>query len=116
MNTKRKGNDFERKIMSELSEDGYVCLRSAASLGQFDVVAIHPEKKLIQLIQAKSYKASKPERKRYYDENHKFSGIYMVGFRFIDNTDKIRLELPKEEGSILKNALEEAKTDAKNNV
>lgn len=42
MNTKRKGNRNERRSMAIFEAAGYLCCRSAASLGMFDIVAIGP--------------------------------------------------------------------------
>lgn len=39
MNCKAKGNRLERKTISRLEAAGYLCVRSAASLGPFDIVA-----------------------------------------------------------------------------
>lgn len=42
MNCKRKGTRLERKTLALLKAAGYTCIRSAASLGVFDVIAINP--------------------------------------------------------------------------
>lgn len=42
MNNKRKGSRLERKTIAMLRAAGYLCTRSAASLGVFDVIAINP--------------------------------------------------------------------------
>lgn len=42
MNGKRKGTRLEHKTMAVLKAAGYTCIRSAASLGVFDVLAINP--------------------------------------------------------------------------
>ena len=42
MNAKRKGNRLEYKTIAKLKAAGYLCIRSAASLGPFDVLAINP--------------------------------------------------------------------------
>jgi hypothetical protein len=42
MNCKRKGTRLERKTIALLKAAGYVCIRSAASLGPFDIIAINP--------------------------------------------------------------------------
>lgn len=39
MNTKAKGNRLEYKTIHLLESAGYRCMRSAASLGPFDVIA-----------------------------------------------------------------------------
>lgn len=42
MNCKRKGNRLEHKTIEKLKAAGYICVRSAASLGPFDIIAINP--------------------------------------------------------------------------
>lgn len=42
MNRKRKGSRLEHKTIAQLTAAGYVCIRSAASMGPFDIVALHP--------------------------------------------------------------------------
>ncbi len=41
MNTKAKGTRLERKALKLLESVGYQCLRSAASLGPFDIIALN---------------------------------------------------------------------------
>ncbi len=54
MNKKRKGNKNEHKSISLLENMGYRCTRAAASLGEWDIVAISP--KDVLLVQVKSNK------------------------------------------------------------
>jgi len=42
MKRKRKGHRLERKTFAQLTAAGYLCIRSAASLGPFDIIAISP--------------------------------------------------------------------------
>jgi len=42
MNCKRKGTPLERKTILMLKAAGYTCIRSAASMGPFDIIAINP--------------------------------------------------------------------------
>jgi hypothetical protein len=42
MTCKRKGSRLERKSIARLKAAGYLCIRSAASLGPFDIIAINP--------------------------------------------------------------------------
>lgn len=51
-NTKKKGNEREHKTMRRLEDVGYKCCRSAASLGEWDVIAIGPAG--VRLVQVKS--------------------------------------------------------------
>lgn len=41
MNAKAKGNRLEHKTIKLLTSVGYQCIRSAASLGPFDIIATH---------------------------------------------------------------------------
>ena len=41
-NTTRQGANFELKVMHDLEEHGYTCLRSSGSRGAVDVVAVAP--------------------------------------------------------------------------
>ena len=41
-NTARQGAAFELKVMHDLEEHGYTCLRSSGSRGAVDVVAVGP--------------------------------------------------------------------------
>ena len=41
-NTTRQGANFELKVMHDLEEHGYTCLRSSGSRGAVDVVAVEP--------------------------------------------------------------------------
>ena len=50
MNTKRKGSSREHKTMQRLEGVGYSCTRAAASLGEWDVIAVGPcDVRLIQV-------------------------------------------------------------------
>lgn len=42
MDTKAKGNRAERKAKAILERAGYVCTKSGASLGVFDIIAENP--------------------------------------------------------------------------
>ncbi len=55
MNTKRKGTRNERKTRTILTQQGFVCARSAASLGPFDVIAIGPDR--VRLVQVRTNRA-----------------------------------------------------------
>lgn len=75
MNRKRKGTYYERKARKILESQDYYVIRSAGSLGLFDLVAIHKSTGEVRLIQVKSGKSS-------------FKGL-VNPFK----TDKIKLEL-----------------------
>jgi hypothetical protein len=42
VNCKAKGTRLERKTFKMLQSAGYQCIRSAASLGAFDIIAMNP--------------------------------------------------------------------------
>lgn len=52
MNAKRKGSRNEHRSMALLERAGYQCIRSAASLGPFDVIGIGSQD--MALVQVKS--------------------------------------------------------------
>jgi hypothetical protein len=58
---KRKGNRLEQKTIANLSAAGYLCIRSAASQGPFDVLALSPLG--IRCIQVKSNDWPRPEER-----------------------------------------------------
>lgn len=48
----KRGTAFERRVMVDLTKNGYACFRSAGSRGAADVLAIRPGR-MILLVQAK---------------------------------------------------------------
>ena len=61
MKTKQKGNRLERKTIAHLTAAGYLCVRSAASLGPFDIIAINPLG--LRCIQVKANDWPRPEER-----------------------------------------------------
>lgn len=61
MNCKAKGNRLERKTIAHLTAAGYICIRSAASLGPFDIIAINPLG--LRCIQVKANSWPRPEER-----------------------------------------------------
>lgn len=61
MNCKRKGTRLEHKTIAQLKAAGYTCIRSAASLGPFDIIAINPLG--LRCIQVKSNTWPRPEER-----------------------------------------------------
>lgn len=53
-NAKAKGSRLERKSRDILRQAGFEVVKAGGSLGIFDLVGIHPEKGLVQLVQVKS--------------------------------------------------------------
>lgn len=78
VNTARKGKRYEHYVRHEYLKQGYYCMRSAASKGVFDLIAINPDLKLIHVVQCKAGKVSKPEAERIKAEMAKFEGTYDV--------------------------------------
>lgn len=62
MNSKRKGTRLEHKTITMLKAAGYTCIRSAASLGAFDILAINPLG--IRCIQVKSNTWPRPAERQ----------------------------------------------------
>ena len=52
INTKAKGTRLEHRTMRVLEAAGYKCCRSAASLGEWDVIAVGPAG--VRLVQVKA--------------------------------------------------------------
>jgi len=52
INTKAKGTRLEHRTMKVLEAAGYKCCRSAASLGEWDVIAVGPTN--VRLVQVKA--------------------------------------------------------------
>ncbi len=61
MKCKRKGNRLEQKTIAKLSAAGYLCIRSAASMGPFDVLALSSGG--IRCIQVKANDWPRPEER-----------------------------------------------------
>ena len=58
INRKRKGSRYELLIANQYRAKGWYVMKSAASLGYADLIAIKPDKSLILLIQCKKGKLS----------------------------------------------------------
>lgn len=63
----RKGREFERQLVNQAKEEGYIALRSAGSKSLIDVVIIEKENKIIQLIQCKNTKTSIANLQKGFD-------------------------------------------------
>ncbi|MBN1436191.1 MAG: hypothetical protein JW936_03880 [Sedimentisphaerales bacterium] len=61
MNTKAKGNRLEHKAIKLLESVGYQCMRSAASLGPFDILAMN--RLGMRCIQVKANAWPRPEER-----------------------------------------------------
>lgn len=81
INRGRKGADYERKIANQLRKAGWAVIRSAASKGEFDLIAINKDLKQIKLIQCKRGKLGMTEIMNICQSGHKWQGSYSVTFR-----------------------------------
>lgn len=79
INRKRKGLDYERKIVRQLKSLGYMAARSAGSHSPIDVWAIHPQQKIVRLIQCKTGTAySEKKEQEILDALNEFNGQFIV--------------------------------------
>lgn len=79
MSNYRKGADYERQIVNELREQGFVCARSAGSKSKIDVWAVNERTKEVLLIQAKKGKPiPKKEREEILKLCDSLSGNYSL--------------------------------------
>ena len=92
MKTKAKGSRNERKAKALLETVGYVCTKSGASLGVFDIIAENPLG--IRHIQVKSNRIPDPvEREELIDMRKQLPGNSTVEFWvFYDGNTKPRIE------------------------
>jgi Holliday junction resolvase len=58
MNTKRKGNRNEHRTIALLEAAGYRCSRSAASLGDWDVIGIGPLDMVLVQVKTRDFPGS----------------------------------------------------------
>ena len=73
MNAKAKGNRQEHRTMTLLEALGYRCTRSAASLGEWDVVGIGVSD--VVLVQVKSSRGPRPAEMDVLREFHVPPGV-----------------------------------------
>jgi Holliday junction resolvase len=78
-----KGRRKEYQIVNDLRTLGYLAFRSAGSHSPVDVVAIHPEKQLIKLIQSKTDSMSENQKEKIKKENQNLNGEFWVRFEVI---------------------------------
>ena len=86
MNNKRKGSRKERLVKHQYESEGWIVVKSGASLSPFDLICLNIETKEIHYLQIKSgsvdtlkYGVKREEEafKQYKDDNYK------VKFKFI---------------------------------
>jgi Holliday junction resolvase len=70
-----KGRRYEYYVASLYTQKGYFVRRVAGSKGPFDLIAIHPEKGEILLIQVKKRGPIRQEERKRLSE---FRGVYTV--------------------------------------
>jgi len=75
-----KGRRKEYAIVNKLKAESFIAQRSAGSHSPFDVVAIHPKRKVIMLIQSKPDTMSENQIKKLEEENKALNGLYFVRF------------------------------------
>lgn len=92
MNTKAKGSRNERKAKQILERAGYVCTKSGASLGVFDIIAENPLG--VRHVQVKSNRIPDPiERKDMANMRRQLPANSTVEFWvFYDGNTKPRIE------------------------
>lgn len=77
--TYRKGARYERKIVKEYKEKGWLALRSAGSKSPIDVVAINPITKQIRLIQCKT-NINKTKARKIEEAHPELTGLFYIEF------------------------------------
>ena len=78
-----KGRRKEYKTVHEMRDKGFIAQRTAGSHSPVDVIAIHPEKKLIRLIQCKPDSMNAHQQQKIRNENKKLNGMFDVKFSVI---------------------------------
>lgn len=75
-----KGKKYEQKIVRQLKSEGYIAARSAASKSPIDVWAVHPQARIIRLIQAKKGRnvVTGKQKKEIKDLCESLTGPYNV--------------------------------------
>lgn len=81
------GRAKEYRIVNKLKEEGYIAQRTAGSHSPYDVIAIHPDKKIVLLVQSKPESMSKKAKDDLYLNNlnklhlnKEGIGLYMLKF------------------------------------
>ena len=75
-----KGRKFEYQVAKEYRAMGYISFRTAGSHSPVDVIAIHPKKKKMFLVQCKHGKIYKPEIARILADTKQLNGTFEVDF------------------------------------
>lgn len=70
VNAKAKGTRAELRCIKDLEGQGYLCTRAGASLGLFDVIAMHPTGAVARFIQVKSGTSRLTRKDRVELENN----------------------------------------------
>ena len=78
-----KGRRKEYKTVHEMRDKGFIAQRTAGSHSPVDVIAIHPEKKLIRLIQCKPDSMNAHQQQKIRNENKKLNGMFEVKFSVV---------------------------------
>lgn len=78
-----KGRRKEYKWVNDLKDEGFIAQRSAGSHSPVDVFAIHPDKKIIRLIQCKPDTMPEKEQNKIKEQNKKLNGLFEVTFEVV---------------------------------
>ena len=87
----KRGADYEREFIAEMSHDGYLGLRTAGSHSPFDVVLIPKELGNIVLCKLKRYKKAKPKIPKSLKEI-KINDEYITMW-FVSRKDREKTEI-----------------------
>ncbi len=91
MNRKCKGTAREHKTMRRLEAEGYRCTRAAASLGEWDIIAIGPND--VRLIQVKSNRWPGSEEMARLEKFRVPAGVIKGVWRWDDYAREPRIKL-----------------------
>lgn len=91
MNAKAKGTRNEHKTIVWLEERGWLCTRSAASLGLFDVVGFNENN--IVAAQVKSNHIAGPEERRAIEAFAAPANVLRLLFTWVDRDPEPRIHL-----------------------
>ncbi|HUS51803.1 MAG TPA: hypothetical protein VMZ91_16665 [Candidatus Paceibacterota bacterium] len=86
------GKNRELRIANSLKKQGFICSRTAGSHGIFDVIAIHPIKRKIYLIQAKPKSMSENAKQKLNQEHSYLNDEFICNFMTISTIKEIKIK------------------------
>lgn len=96
VSNKKKGYNFEYRIIKYLRMNGYYCIRAYASLGLYDIIAVPPKDRKLAgfpegtlLIQAKYNGYVDPKERERLNNNRKWDGSDIVVYVGKNNPKRI---------------------------